>query len=96
MDKVQVIIFAANFIAIFKNIVVYAIIARILASWFTMGQGRPSNRLIIFLHDITDPFINLARKIPHQIGMFDLAPMIALFGIDLLGQLLVRLLYSFV
>lgn len=94
MDKVQIISFVANFITIFKNLVVYAIIGRVLLSWFSMGQMRHPGRFASFLYEVTDPFINLAKKIPHQIGMLDLSPLIALFAVDLLGQLLVVLLYK--
>lgn len=96
MNKVQLIVFFADFVLIFKNLIVYAIIARILASWFTMGQMRSPGKVIRFLDDITNPFINLARKLPHTIGMFDLAPMIAMFGVDFLGQFIATLLYKLI
>lgn len=91
MDKFQILNYTISFIVILKNIIVYAIIARILVSWFTLGQNQPAGRIVVFLNDITDPFINLARKIPHKIGMIDLAPLIALIGLDLLVQLFVYL-----
>lgn len=96
MNKILVISYLANFIIIFKNLVVYAIIGRVIASWFTMGQAGPQNRVMRFLYDVTEPFINVARLIPHRIGMMDFAPLIAMFGMDFLGQALVILLTKLV
>lgn len=93
MDRVQIITFSANFITIFKNLISYAIIARILLSWFS-PMGAPRGRFSQLLYDITDPFLNLAKKIPHRIGMIDLSPLIALIGIDLLSYFIVNLLYK--
>lgn len=67
----------------------FAIIARVLMSWFNPrfeheGIGR-------ILYDITEPVIAQARRLPHTIGMMDLSPIIALFGLDILGYLVTSL-----
>jgi len=92
MGKVELLVFTAQFIYWIKQLIVYAIIARIIMSWLSMGQRRPSGKLAYFLHDITDPFLNIARKIPHRIGMIDLAPIIAILGVELLAGLLIKLI----
>ncbi len=61
-------------------------------SWLSMGQRRPSGKLAYFLNDITEPFLNIARKIPHRIGMIDIAPIIAILGIELLAGLFIKLI----
>ena len=96
MDKVIVVNYLVNFVIIFKNLVVYAIIGRIIVSWFTVGSTARVHRVIQLLYDVTDPFINMARLIPHRIGMMDFAPLIAMFGVDFLGQVLVILLTKLV
>ncbi|MEK7086136.1 MAG: YggT family protein [Patescibacteria group bacterium] len=96
MDKIIIIDYLANFIVIFKNILVYALIARILVSWFVMNETGPRNRIVQFLYDVTDPVLNLARRLPHRISMIDLSPMIAILGVDLLGYLIVTLLFKLV
>jgi uncharacterized protein YggT (Ycf19 family) len=91
MDKIQILKFTANFVIILRDLLSYAIIARIIMSWFTMG--RPSHgRIAMFLRDVTEPILRLAKKLPHRIGMIDLSPFIALIGLDLLGRLIVVLL----
>lgn len=95
--QVELIIFLANFIIIFKDIIVYSIIARILMSWLTMGTGkRPSGRLYQFLYDSTEPMISMARRVPHKMGMIDFAPLIAMFVVDMGGQFIAKLLISLV
>jgi uncharacterized protein YggT (Ycf19 family) len=96
MDKVNIIQFVANFILIFKNLVVYAIIARVIVSWIFVGRPVPEGGLVGFLNDVTRPFIRLAKKIPHRVGMLDLSSLIALLGVDLIGQLLANLLYNLI
>ncbi len=97
MDKYQLVGFTINFLHILGNLITYAIIGRILVSWFTMGRpGGRGGPVVRFLHEVTDPIINLARKLPHKIGMIDLSPLIALIGVDLLIGLIVYLLNELV
>lgn len=91
MPKSQVVSFIANFIIIFRDLISYAIIARIILSWFTLG-GQSQGRIALFLHDTTEPVLRVARVIPHRIGMIDLSPLIALIGLDLFGRLIIILL----
>jgi len=91
MNKVQILSFTANFVIILRDLLSYAIIARIIMSWFTMG--RPSHgKISMFLRDVTEPVLRLAKKLPHRIGMIDFSPFIALIALDLLGRLIVLLL----
>lgn len=92
MNKFQIISFSIDFVLILKNLIVYAIIARIIVSWFSTTQYGSRGRVVQFLYDVTNPVINLAKKIPHRIGMIDLSPLIAIICLDLLAQLVVMLL----
>ena len=96
MSKFEVVNFLLSFIKIFQKVAIYAIIGRILLSWFAVGGMRPQGRTVEILHEITDPFLNLAKRIPHSIGMIDLSPLIAILGIDLIGYLLATLIVNLV
>ena len=61
-------------------------------SWLSMGQRRPTGKLAYFLHDVTEPFFNIARKIPHRIGMIDISPIIAILGVELIAGLIIQLI----
>ena len=93
MSKFQLISFATNFVIILRDLITYAIIARIIMSWFTMGQQN-QGRVALFLKGVTDPVLGLAKKLPHRIGIIDLSPLIALIGIDLLSRLVIVLLFK--
>ena len=94
MTKLDLVNYLATAVNIFSNLLVYAIIARIILSWFSFGQMGFRNRIVQFLYEVTDPVINFFKIIPHRIGMIDLSPMIALFAIDILSYLIIELLYK--
>jgi YggT family protein len=94
MNKVQLFYFIGNFVLILKNVVVYALIGRVIMSWLTMGPGRGKGPIHQFLCDATEPVIKVARKIPHRFGMMDFAPLIAMFAVDFLGQMLASAIFN--
>jgi uncharacterized protein YggT (Ycf19 family) len=96
MNTVQIFYFLGSFILILKNLVVYAIIGRVIMSWVTMGQRRRKGPAHQFLCDTTEPVINVARKLPHRFGMIDFAPLIAMFGVDMLGEVIGNIVINLV
>jgi YggT family protein len=92
MNKVQLIGFTINFLTVLGNLITYAIIGRVLASWFTMGRPGGGGPITRFLYEVTEPVVRIARKLPHKIGMIDLSPLIALIGVDLIIGVIVTLL----
>ncbi len=93
----ELVLLVARFVEILSRLLTYAIIARIIISWLQVGgQGFRENRVTMFLRDVTEPVINLARMIPHRVGMIDLSPLIAILGIDLLTMLILRILSNFI
>jgi len=92
MNTAVVVNFTANFLIIIREIITYAIIARIILSWFRMGRSEVQGPISRILVDTTEPVFNLARRLPHRIGMIDLSPLIALLGIDLFVRLCLYLL----
>lgn len=77
-------------VVIITKVLVYGIIGRIIFSWLSMGQGpfRKKSRFELVLEELTEPILNLARKLPHRIGMLDLSPIIAIFILDFIPYLL--------
>ena len=95
MIQSDIIYFTVQFIYWLKQLIVYAMIGRIILSWLSMGQRRPTGKLAYFLYDVTEPLLNIARKIPHRIGMIDISPIIAIFSIEIFTTLIITLLYQF-
>lgn len=77
------------FILVFSNqlitIVGFALVARVLISWVS---PHTHNKITEMLHVITEPVLKVVRLIPHQIGLIDLSPLIALFALDFLKMIL--------
>lgn len=76
--------FITVFVQTFTDIMSVLIIIRVLLSWLAVSGRSSSGNVTQIIYDITQPVINIARKIPHKIGMMDFSPIIALFMLDLL------------
>lgn len=87
----------SDFLVLFINLLFqtlsWAIIIRVLLSWFpNLNQDNP---LIQLLRSITDPILEPARRVVPRIGMIDISPIVVLIVIDVARIVLVRLLQSF-
>ncbi|MDR2341411.1 MAG: YggT family protein, partial [Campylobacteraceae bacterium] len=80
-------------IQIVINIYIWIIIASALISWI---RPNPYNPIIRTLYSLTEPIYNTIRKvIPTTFGMIDIAPMIVLFILIFLNNLIARYAYTF-
>ncbi len=66
---------ASQVVCLFGTLLVVAIIARALLSWFNLDPRSP---LIQALNSITDPIMEPIRRIMPRIGMIDLSPLVAI------------------
>jgi YggT family protein len=80
-----------NFINIFAQVLIWAIIIRALLSWFNLGGGQPVFRLLI---EITEPVLAPIRRVVPTLGMIDISPLVALVLISIISQLLIRLVVA--
>jgi YggT family protein len=71
----------------------WAILIRVLISWLPMAGVRidPYNPIIRTLFSITDPILEPIRKYT-TVGMIDLSPIVALFGLDIIRRILISML----
>jgi YggT family protein len=87
----------ADFVDAFVTVYVIAIIAWVVVSFvFAMGvrvpYSRPVNAVLDFLRDVSNPWLNLFRRLPLRIGPLDLSPVVAIIALQLLGGLVVSLI----
>ena len=68
-----------------------AIFARVILSWFPMGQQH-NHPLVQFIHAITEPLLAPIRRMVPRTGMFDFTPMIALVVVIVIQRILLALL----
>ena len=71
----------ANFIQIYLLL----IIVRILLSWFQTADW--ANQAMGFLAPITDPYLNIFRSFIPPLGGIDISPILAIFILQTVGQL---------
>jgi YggT family protein len=71
----------------------WAILIRVLLSWLPMAGIRidPYNPVIRALFSITDPILEPLRRYT-TVGMMDLSPIVALFGLEIIRGILVSLI----
>jgi YggT family protein len=78
-----------NFVNLLFQILSLAILIRALLSWFNLP---PTNPLVNFLYDITEPILAPLRRVVPRIGMIDITPVVALLLMQFVQQLLVSVL----
>ncbi len=81
--------FLVTFVGVLFQVLTFAVFARVLLSWFPM---RPDNPIVVILTEITDPILKPLRRIVPPLGMLDITPIVALFLLQIVGQMLVSAL----
>ena len=76
---------ALEFIGFILQIFAYLVIARALTTWFPNAR---QYAIVQLLYQITDPVMIPLSKIIPRIGMIDLSPMILVFGLLFISNLL--------
>jgi YggT family protein len=79
------------FINVFVSVYLLAVFLYILASWLRLPYSlNPVQR---FLSDICEPYLRLWRRIlPMSFGPIDFSPMIAIFALVAISQILIAVL----
>ena len=78
-----------TFINFLTLALIFAIIARALASWFVQDPGNP---IVAMLNDITEPIVGPIRRFMPSTGMIDFSPLVALILLQILRQVLLSLI----
>ncbi len=79
----------AELVRILFEVMWWLIVIRALISW---GNPDPFNPVVQFLHRVTDPVLEPARRIIPSIGSLDISPIVVLLLLRLIQSFLVRTL----
>ena len=84
----------ADFVAALVLVYTICIVGWVVLSLvFSLGVRVPYNRFVSavmdFLRDVSDPFLQLFRRLPLRVGPLDLTPMVAIIVLQVGGSLLV-------
>jgi YggT family protein len=85
---------AQRFIEVFVGVYILVIFAYIITSWLQLPYSlRPVQR---FLYDVVEPYLRVWRRLlPLSAGPIDFSPMVAVFALIALEQIVVRVLGHF-
>jgi YggT family protein len=72
-------------LAVLIQIMVFAILARSILSWFPMNPG---NAVTNVLMGITEPILSPLRRVLPRFGMIDLSPMVAIILLMVVSRVL--------
>jgi YggT family protein len=70
-----------NFLAILLQVLLVAILIRVVLTWFPVD---PSNPVIRIIYEVTEPVLAPFRRVIPRIGMFDLSPIAAMLVIQVI------------
>ncbi len=84
-------LYLARFTELLFQILIFAIIGRALLSWFNVGPDNPLGRI---LYEVTEPILGPMRRVIPMIGMIDISPIVAIFLLGFIQDLVVRALTS--
>ncbi|MCK5192135.1 MAG: YggT family protein [Methylococcales bacterium] len=65
----------SQLVSMLINVFVFAVFARAILSWFDPGNYNSASSL---LHSLTEPLLNMCRKVIPDLGGIDLSPLVAL------------------
>jgi len=86
---------AQTFVNVFVTVYTLIILAYILTSWLRLPYSPWLNRIQRFLYDVSEPYLRLFRRVLPSMGPLDLSPLVGIFALIIVGQLLERILDQF-
>jgi YggT family protein len=86
----------ANYLQTLITVYIVIIFIRILMSWFTrIPYNRFLDLFLRFVSEVTDPYLNLFRRIIPMVrigpGALDLSPIVAVLVLSIVGNIVVNL-----
>ena len=87
----------ADYVSALFTVYVILILVRILLSWIPrLPYNRVLHSVVTFVHDVTDPYLRLFRRVIPPIGGggfgLDISPIIAIFVLVIAQQIIVSLI----
>ena len=81
-----------RFVSLLSTVLYFALIGRVLLSWFQVGPSSPFYPVIAILYQVTEPILAPIRRVLPRFGMFDFSPIIAFLLLSFLQRVVVRAL----
>lgn len=75
-----------SLLALIVNVYSFLVLVRVLMTW--IPNLDPYNPIVQFLLQLTEPVLEPARRLIPPIGMIDISPIVVLFALSFIGQML--------
>jgi uncharacterized protein YggT (Ycf19 family) len=82
----------ASFVGVFLWVYTQRLFAYINTSWVRLPYRPWLNRVQRFLYDVCDPYLRIFRRFVPPLGPLDLSPMVAIFTLLIVSNVLTSLL----
>jgi YggT family protein len=83
-----------NFVNVFIFVYILLIFAYIITSWIRLPYSPWLNRIQRFLYDVCEPYLRIFRRFLPALGPLDLSPIVAVFSLIILNQIIIAVLES--
>jgi YggT family protein len=83
-----------SFINVFIFVYILLIFAYIITSWIRLPYSPWLNRIQRFLYDVCEPYLRIFRRFLPPLGPLDLSPIVAVFSLIILNQIIIAVLES--
>jgi YggT family protein len=84
-----------SFVGVFIAVYILLIFAYIITSWIRLPYSPTLNRIQRFLYDVCEPYLRLFRRFLPPLGPLDLSPIVAVFSLIILREIIISVLDSF-
>jgi YggT family protein len=84
-----------SFVSVFVGVYILLIFAYIITSWIRLPYSPWLNRIQRFLYDVCEPYLRLFRRFLPPLGPLDLSPIVAVFALIILREIVLAVLESF-
>ena len=84
-----------RFVEVFIGLYWVVLVAYILMTWVRLPYSLTLDRIQHFVHDVSEPYLRLFRRLLPMAGPLDFSPIVAFLALGAIGGLLIWILDQF-
>ena len=84
-----------NFVDVFITLYGIVLLVYVLSSWVRLPYSPALDRIMHFVHDVSEPYLRLFRRLLPMAGPLDFSPLLAFVALGVIDRLLHWILNHF-